>query len=796
MQIREELRNLIDSNDRNGIKNWIRNAENTPNLEEIEILLPFFALEDIKVAFKSIKFETQISNIIFSWIRQESRTTEDFRGVTDLFSDAYIKMNIACRWLEMRNYQRNLTLDDLKSAFPFISPFVMFEDYKSKIACSWAEGEGRTLEDLKGVLELFGNESTKSTIFLSWIQSSKRNLTLEDIKFIFPLIKDVNYKSNIAYHWVKEEGRTLEEVKGVLDLFSTTLSKSKIAFSFLEGKSEETKHRNFIDFAQSDIFGNRYDTRNIFVASQLIGIQRNITRLCKDLYPNNEGLQCDLITAFLKQAAVADALAVRTSLKNFISALSEDEHALNILRIASIKFIISNSPITPDEIVEISSNRLSNNFESIKELLSKKSLEDSVLEQSFTILRDVFSEESLSKMNLLSLFSYYDIQNKTEIFKSLLKPEVLSEMTESYFPSHNSAYYTQEELNRIKVILGTESKPVLEITGMPFLTGYLQEIIGDQLQEVKQFQLNETYQFGSCSLDLTKIEKMTEEFKSLFITPHPSISDIVNFFEKALNQEPEITDQNRVLGNEINNRKLADFFRANKQFLAYLFSKDEGIDKFVGIIFALGDGCVANIATQANIALYHSLFESINNPCAEVLFQTFLEKVATPIINSGSDRLMGNATGIDILNSLTSQYLLSPRGLVAGIAKNFFENGKNKREAENFIKNELNMAEDAFYELRADIFENHQENYPKFIAEIATYIILKKTLPDILRTRDLHNFCEQMPSAIKQNQSFSTISSTTANATSLNQNETPSTTFASAESENLNVSSVGLNPNR
>ena len=71
------------------------------------------------------------------------------------------------------------------------------------------------------------------------------------------------------------------------------------------------------------------------------------------------------------------------------------------------------------------------------------------------------------------------------------------------------------------------------------------------------------------------------------------------FFKQALGLDNQIEGNN--FSGHSKAASLRDAFVANKNALAYLFSLEGGLDNFAGCIGSLGDGCVANIATQAKM---------------------------------------------------------------------------------------------------------------------------------------------------------------------------------------------------
>ncbi len=189
----------------------------------------------------------------------------------------------------------------------------------------------------------------------------------------------------------------------------------------------------------------------------------------------------------------------------------------------------------------------------------------------------------------------------------------------------------------------------------------------------------------------TELSQITDQFRNLLSKQKDDSSklEVADFFKKILRLEDSIDSRTGEIVHAIkpdNQAKLYDFFFENRNELAFLFQQENGLDKFSGTIGSLGDGCVANIATQAKVALYQTL---IKDNIDQILYSVFVERFSTPILNDGnSDHLGGSRTGTDPLeNSHINNHLISPNGLIKVLIEEFYKNEEMVRNPFNFIIN-------------------------------------------------------------------------------------------------------------
>ena len=679
--------------------------------------------EDQHLPLRMMDMALHRASIAQSWINREKRSLEDLAEIVSKYDYTTFKCAVAKFWLA----KEGGTFENLTKVLSISDD----PEYKFVIAASWVGGEEeKTLEDLTATLSLSDNAEYKSEVAYSWLGKEQR--ALEDFKVAFQFITNNSYKSVISEYWIEEEGRTLEDFTAIASLFDDPSRRSAVAKSWLKNQDPQTKYENFITLAKAGIFPDpdHYNVGKIATAFANLSLPNDkLPDLCTDLYPSSELMQTELFKEYLSRSnSLTDDL--KPKLKSFVNNLKENELAFEA--ITALKKYCNLSPL---EVLEITKNRLSSKYESVSDLLKDKSLEESLSEKGLQFVRDIFENDSSPiDINLADLFSYYDLTQNLGKFKSLLVPEILQELAQNFSPSSKTAYVSDAEFKTMGNLFNNAATPEsnLQLPSVKIVTAYLSSKIGDIGKDLTPEEID-NYQFGNSKILLAESkEDLTKHFRNLLRKADPSAAEISDFFEAALNPAQEITAENRII-NDDNQKKMQNFFTANKDLLALLFQQEEGLDNFTGTIVTLGDGCGANIATQSKVSLYQSL---ITDPCDQVLFGAFKTKISGAILNSGSDLLTGSLLGINIFQDHNiNKNFISPNGLLTALSEEFFYNGKIIKNAVEFIKNEA--GEEARDNLAESICEKDPTTFNQELARVAAYITLEKTIPALCENKYL-----------------------------------------------------------
>ena len=764
-ELKEVLELFIKYNSKNSFaKDWLSKDGNNLDFTELKEVLELFTNETNKFSFAK------------KWLSKEGNNLKllELEEVLKLFPNEDCKNSFAKDWLSKEG--NNLELPKLKV---FLNSST--DEYeKLSIIKAWLGKEKNNLDftELKEVLKSFKNESKKLSFAENWLSKEKSNLDFTELKEFLELSKNEYQKLFFAEKWLSKEKNNLDftELKEVSELFTDKTNKRSIVVMWIKKEGDpENKFKKVIEAINRELLlPNKYDFEEIVTKYSIYEFPiSKIPDLCTALYPNNQGLQSELFEEFIQQEQdFLNKPNGKGVLKSFVSSLEENELVLKIITAANKKDYLKLPEI---EILNLTSNRLAKKYESIKDQLSKKDILSSLTQDGLEAVRGLFCQNAdlsnedssiLDNKTLADLFSYYDVKNqitdydvKNQIteFKSVVKPEILQTLAESFAPSSKSSYIAQEEYLKLQALFNDPQSPQsnLELPKVEILTNYL----SSKLPPIPAIDADQ-FQFGASEILLPKSPtevlssqtaaassssqtkpEITEQFRSLLKKAPAEIKsdEVAQFFQNSLKLESPISSDN--------SSKLLNFFKTNRDQLAFLFQQENGFDKFAGVITSLGDGCVANIATQSKIALYQSI---ITNPCDQVLFATFQEKISTPILNSGGDRLTGSASGIDIFKTTAiTESLISPDGLANALQEQFFKDGKKIRDSWELIGLEIGEGERLY--LLENLLESNPQDFEKKAAQIAAYIILQKTCPELLESRYLgEGFKDGLANALQE----------------------------------------------
>ncbi len=683
-------------------------------------------LEELKECLRKLPEEDRFS-ASWSWIEKEGNKNlvrklsfENLKENLEDLAESYRHLFIDS-WMEEES--NNLSLESLVEEVLKLLP----ENRKSDLIDSWIEKnlEGIELKSLEVVLKLLPGWQ-KLGFTTEWVENQNNHLTLEDIREVLALL-DSWEKRSLALTFTKKG--YLEEVLELMSNHQDDYEALELAKKIIEESTEESKLDIFIKVAKKDYFGSLYSHEEVQKEYSRLKLPiSKLPDLCHQLHPNNERLQAELFSEFIRSGRLQD----KSILKDFVNSLQENEQALTIISLVEDYPSIM---LTESEILDLSSQRLSRKYQSISQSLSQKLLLDSLTEGGRKTVLDLFGNSAdLGSKTLADLFSYYDIKDDLVGFKSVTETKILPELASAYSPNVNSPYIAEKEYEKLQQLFNSaeHKESNLELPKVEVLANYLKSKVEIPTVDPEQFQFGRSEYFANDSASLAEI---TETFKNLLRAEVASLrkQDVAEFFKKALNLTDAISSDNQ--------DKLLLLFQNRRNDLAFLLQKDEGRDQLYSIIHALGDGCVANIANHVNNALYQSL---INDSCDQALYGVFHEKISTPILNSGKDYLGGYWERTNIFNNPSIlPSLISPNGLIKALEERFFKDGKIITSSWDFIEEKLGK------DLRDKLCEecNYDDVHS---AKIAAYIILKETVPEILESKYLRTFKESFGRELKE----------------------------------------------
>lgn len=748
---------------------WFRNPENNTlaNLRAIFplvrnshgklVLVSYFVHKPdnncdpayLKVILKALPFEGR-KHIFGCWFKKP----ENNFGLADLkeifpLMGYRLQGDVILDWLEKDD--NNFGLNDLKKICSSVNLW-----HGSSFIKTWLAKPENNF-DFSYLKKILPWVRDKDGLLKSWLAKPENNVDLPYIQKILPSTTATKpLKASLAK---SESGFNLDNLKAILPSIDVKDKLVLIKFCLSKITDPHARHDCFVDLAKSDVFGSAYNATQIGAAYTLLNLPKNtIPDLCRDLYPTNELLQVELFKEFIEQEAFKDEQ--KPLVREFITSITSDQFVLDVVRAARVSESLG---LEKQDILELSASRVSEQYQSLAASLKGRELAESLTPAGLTVVAEEFHPQPIPvNTDLAALFSYYNLQEGEAgmvKFKSMLKLEVLKELTEQFVPSGKKPYISKVEKSKLTALLGEEAIAP-SFTEIAVLSDYLKS----QVPTVPS--LNEAtiarFSFGTSALiDEEKRDRVNVSFKALLTANSVNEEAVFNFFKNDLKCiGDETTSQNRA--------KLSEFFKLHKAELAFLFSKENGIDEFVSTISTLADGCAANIGTHFNNALLSSLLKDSGDKSEynKVLYSVFVEKVVTPFFNT-ADHVHGgerqHMQGADVLNhpAMKRELLLSPVALVERIKYEFHheEVGGVRRNMDPTPVLRTGLGDDVATELSSIAGVT-----PESLSKIATYLVLKHTLPELLENRHLVGFKSSCERAIEASKRSATTSATIASS--------------------------------
>lgn len=751
------------------------NPTATMNFTEVEA-----HLSSIWLNINKVKFMTW-------WLKQPGNNCTSDRLQRFLLSTKYgigdgrigvddLKPFLIYTWLKKPGNESNYS-----NVRDFVSSMTRVKN-KSLLLNNWlAQPGNNTLDNFQNLFKLiedryffpFDDDNTERDNFIKiWFKQQRADFSLDNLKDCMSSIRDAYFRLTLAKLWLakKPENNTPNNAKEILSLIRNGANyflltrtrflpgyyddcKEDFLKSCLSNLTDQNKrHDYFVELAKLGVFSSLYNQEAIQFGYASMGLPKEkIPDLCRDLYPTNEVYRVEVFNEFLKKGSFARKDLPIVS--GFIKSIEDDGFALRVLQAAKASRALG---LKKTDILELATSRVGELYQSLTDSLKGKGIE-SLTPKGLADIKKEFRPQSIPEgMNLASLFSYYDLQEGAAgiaKFRSMLKTSALQELTKNFTPSIKKPYISKVEKAKLAALLGEEvaAESFLETE---VLSGYLQR----QVPSIPQLEpaTIDSFSFGKSELidegSATKGRaEINESFKKLLRTNKADPEAVFNFFKDIKCVDDAVNAENR--------GKLAQFFNTHKTELAFLFAKENGVNDFVAtagsILSTLSDGCAANIGTQFNNALLHSLLKD-SGPNAEynkVLYSVFIEKIVTPFFNEADHVHAGEGEhmrGANVLDhpTIKRELLLSPTGLAERIKHEFCtevnKHGvpKHNINPEPILK--VNFTPEVMEELNYESTKN-----PKLFSEIATYLVLQKTIPDLLNNKHLAGFKRRCEEAIK-----------------------------------------------
>ena len=264
------------------------------------------------------------------------------------------------------------------------------------------------------------------------------------------------------------------------------------------------------------------------------------------------------------------------------------------------------------------------------------------------------------------------------LFVSSLEPNILKELRDNFKFPEDQLYLTSKEYKDLGVLLADKMP---EMSSMQLLCDHLAAKIPPipEISDLDHYKIvfPEYYLTNGEKIELSNARKvfLNSKFIALFREANPNSYELESLIIEIATGSPMIegamNDKDRII--------LKDFFVENKDLVAHFLQTPDGVQKMNDLLMGVGDGCVANFATNFKIASHKSL---ITDPCDLNLYLFFLEKIVAKILGEkGKDHLGGDAQGTDIFtNKEITATFLSPNSLVVETLKMVTSDNKIAQE--------------------------------------------------------------------------------------------------------------------
>ncbi len=565
--------------------------------------------------------------------------------------------------------------------------------------------------------------SPNTTTLEVWPSKAENNLSCDDLKSVLLTIDDPS-KSIIIENWIAKntEQLTMENFRKLFAFFGNDVAqKTALSQLWLNSLAPDS-----IEKIKTLVYVTR--TNSLFNSSDLSAIVSFLTKINskETLLPNfclsfiDEKIREHFTIECLNQGILkTEDLRI---LRQIISSFINDENARNVIAATSDVLKINRV-----QIAFLAQKRFAKYYQIVTNILKQEPLETAIKSDVIAEIKENFGE----KIRTDELFSFFDIQSNASDFLKLLTPEFQAKLTKIKLPQ-NLGYIKKEEHLKLQQLSANSS----EYGSVAELCAYFQSKVGPKPELTEEYVAQNPIKLSEAFF--ARQEEINLQFQKLLKMPPDQLrancDELANFLGMLVgnsNLATETDDKNKI--------KLCEFFYNSKERLVQLFAQEQGTETLENCLFALNQGCAANIGNQVHLALYHSLITDIND---RIIYSYFAEKIFTNIVNENSDDLM-NIHHDPLQNPAVLSAIISPLGFFNGIAKqlknpyDFLVASFNKTGGDE----DFDFGVNKFRILRGLVDQKYGDDNKK-LSEIAAYLAMKHSIPGFLEHSDLREFKE------------------------------------------------------
>lgn len=644
-----------------------------------------------------------------------------------------------------------LELDDAIELLQYLSP-----EHQKTLIWNWVAIHGLNADRLKTIMSVKEIDTKqKLEIFKYWATSdNKNNITFADFKDCCRGI----YNSDSS--------------------FEDLLTVSAIWFNRIKNTDETIKTGYLFNLIEEGLLLDGSGELVNEFTDFWIGAEFPLTKLSQFLdriYPI-QLLQKDFVNILLEKKYFNKS-NYHEFLSEFMASLISKEYAQNVFAgiVKNIKLNLSRF-----EYLELLRERGRRQYPTItynfKEFPLLGYLDENgnrkkgAVKEDNLLVKALTASNDLVNYTLADFFPYFEFDGFDK-FLSCLTPDTKKEITKSFKIKPDQIYLSRDEFNKIEEILieckekqihvghmtrrHKENIDGNEINGV--ITSY-RKFSEISLRKLSDYLLNRmpqvpvlnkediaSYEINCATIEFEKgvtvfanVKEFNESFRELLnstlkvsvqqedVSP-PNQKQILDFFSKAYND-----NLSEVFKPETQ-KNFAIFFNQFKNEIAYLFTKEHGLDKFQSRMVTINHGCISNIGTQLNVILSEFLLE---DPADQILFQMVTEKIIFPIINSGDD-LIGKQAQFLENNWIKSKYVVVAEEFGNVLTKEFFDENRGKsikNPAWDFIGNYTTQQQKETFQEELEYETDTEFNVKS--AKLAANILVNQLIKNIEEVKD------------------------------------------------------------
>ena len=575
----------------------------------------------------------------------------------------------------------NLSASDFENILRYLD-----KESQPAIAKSYLESNPNlSVADFGNTLRYINKES-QPTIFKSYFESIS-NLSVKDFKEITSYL-DKESQSAIAKSYL-ESNPNLSVADYINNIIPHIEEQSKASLTKSFASRSNINLNEYLSDKLKDRSGNRYGKIDL-LGFYINHCQDHISdetwvKLCNDqsgLTINLEVYQqlfaatrqSDAMVNAMNKLCISPAMRLevlenityspieRETFKGIIASLEEDEEIF-LTALEKIGPKISLSEAEKLTMLQGHNKAIYHNLAPL--LSSKLNSESSVLKEgALESLQQIFGKDlAVEEVSLMDIFTYYEIFGSVQSFVDLLDPKFHETLKRDFKLSESKPYLFEREVAALNIITGV----IHNLLSVANLTKYLNDKKAKINIPILSEEVINSYQLSFKDIEFVQIEEadseaaseavdeelsqqkkqlwliekqkvINEEFKAILRNPQNSLEEIQSFFS-------HFGEDYKSSINPADHQKILNLFNSNKQGIAYIFQRPEGLQQFLSEALFAGAGCLHNIGNKVSAIINSAMLDNV--PEDVVLNGYFMNSIFFPIANSEKDLIGVQSSSLD-----------------------------------------------------------------------------------------------------------------------------------------------------